>query len=214
MRAPVAAMAGLGLLGLGYILGSLTGPNSIFAADEKTPTRAGAKKDEGPVNKAIEGLTDETKNKLKNLAAAIRAANDALRLERKEGFVPVTKGINVTSLLVGGLNSRLDLESGRGVDPETFAALYAGLANDEILPSLQRNPEGLLEYKQKVIRMYSIDKLRNLYKERAILTGEEVPLTEEEKQAKERADKEAGKAPTTKKPEEKKDPPPAGDTDK
>ena len=214
MRAPVAAMAGLGLLGIGYILGSLSGPNSIFAADEKAAPRAGAKKDEGPTNPAIEGLTDETKIKLKNLASAIRAANDALRLERKEGFVPVTKGINVTSLLVGGLNSRLDLESGRGVDPETFAALYAGMANDDILPNLQRNPEGLLEYRQKVIRMYSIDKLRKLYKDRAVITGEEVPLTEEEKQAKERADKEAGKAPAPKKPDEKKDPPAAGDTDK
>lgn len=201
MRAPVAALAGFGLLGIGYIMGSLNGPNLAFAADEKPAVKDSKKDKDKPeaANPRLEGLTEETLGKLKKLADALKTAQEALRSERKEGYTPITKGVNITSLLVGGLNSRADLESRQGVDPETFAALYANMANDDILPQLQRNPDGLLEYKGKVIRMYSIDRLRKLYKDRAIITGEEVPLTEEEKAAKAREDKAAGKAPPMKK---------------
>ena len=194
-------MAGLGLLGIGYIMGSLQGPGSIFAADDKPAPKAGAKKDKeaAPANPLLTGLSEEAITKLKAVSSALKAAQDQLRLERKEGFTAVTKGINGTSILVGGLDTRRDLETGQGVDPETFAALYANMANDDILPNLQRNQDGLLEYKQKIIRMYSIERLRKLYQYRAVITGEEVPLTEEEKAAKEREDKAAGKAPAPKK---------------
>ena len=61
-----------------------------------------------------------------------------------------------------------------GVDPETFAALYAGLASPEVRQSLARDAQGRLTYKNKVIRMYPIARLKQAFLERDRLAGIEV----------------------------------------
>lgn len=77
-----------------------------------------------------------------------------------------TTGINFFSISVGGVNAEQDLEEGRGVDPETFAALYADLASPKILPHLDYDELGRLRYKKNVIRLYSRDRLKDLFKRR------------------------------------------------
>ena len=57
--------------------------------------------------------------------------------------------INAFLVLSGGGNALDDLESGHGVDPETFAALYAGLAIPEIGDHLAKDDQSRLTYKGK-----------------------------------------------------------------
>lgn len=188
MRHSATVVAGLVLLGIGYFLGTLNGNSAwAFADDEKAAAKKDGKKDEGPKNPVLAGLSEETQGKLKAAAAALKAAQDALKFDRK--FNSATKGLNVTSILVGGIDSKSDLENNRGVDPETFCALYAGMADDSVAQHLSPDEEGRLKYKDKVIRMYSIDRLRRLYAYRSVLTGEEVPVTAEEAAAKDREGK-------------------------
>ena len=206
MRQSATAIAGLVLLAIGYFLGSLNGNTAwAFADDEKsakTATKKDAKKDEGPKNPILAGLTEETQNKLKNAATALKAAQEALKYERK--FTSATQGLNVTSILLGGIDSKRDLELGQGVDPETFCALYANMADDSVAKDLSHDEEGRLKYKDRVVRMYSIDKLRKLYAYRSVITGEEVPLSGEEAAAKEREAKKAGEPKAAPKGDEKK----------
>lgn len=193
MRKSVAAVVGTGLFSIGYLLGSAPGLTGLLiAADEKPAAKSGGKKDEGPVNPNLSGLTEETVNKLKAASAALKAAQDALKLEKH--YASATKGINVTGVLLGAFDSQADLESGRGVDPETFAALYANMAEDEVARYLAYDPEGRLTYKQRIVRMYPIEKLRRMYAIRAVITGEEIPLTPEEAAAKDREAKASGKS--------------------
>jgi hypothetical protein len=72
-----------------------------------------------------------------------------------------------------------DLESGRGVDPETFAALYADLAAGNLRADIERDSQGRLTYKNKVIRMYPIATLKQRFALRRQLAG----IEEEEKPA-------------------------------
>ena len=67
----------------------------------------------------------------------------------------------------GGGDAVADLESGRGVDPETFAALYADLATDEIAQHLAKDGEGRLTYKGKLVRIYPIARLKELFTKRS-----------------------------------------------
>jgi hypothetical protein len=82
----------------------------------------------------------------------------------------VTTASNYFGISVGGVNAELDLEEGRGVDPETFAALYADLATPKIAEHLDYDEQGRLRYKKTVIRMYSRERLRALFNERDELT--------------------------------------------
>jgi hypothetical protein len=87
--------------------------------------------------------------------------------------------------MVGGLNAKEDLESGRGVDPETFAALYAAAYDlkklnlkDESLADwvdiglLDYDAEGRLTYQNKVVRIYPVSRLKKLNTQRRVLIGE------------------------------------------
>ncbi|MEY3457371.1 MAG: hypothetical protein RL215_528 [Planctomycetota bacterium] len=82
----------------------------------------------------------------------------------------VTTATNYFGMSVGGVNAELDLEEGRGVDPETFAALYADLATPKVAEHLDYDEQGRLRYKKTVIRMYSRERLRALFNERDELT--------------------------------------------
>jgi hypothetical protein len=111
------------------------------------------------------------------VARKIQIANDALKvavegLKNESLYNPATKGLNVYATLAGGLDAVDDLESGRGVDPETFAGLYADLAIDEVAQHLAKDSEGRLTYKNKLVRIYPISRLKKMHTQRQILAGE------------------------------------------
>lgn len=114
-----------------------------------------------------------------------RAASDV------EGFLnaikfnqPAISTLNYFAVSVGGIDAIKDLEEGRGVDPETLGALYAGYATPEVARHLNLKFErggkiridavdGRLRYKGTVVRMYSASKLRELYALRKALFDED-----------------------------------------
>ncbi len=148
----------VGLLALGYGLGS----SGVLA-----PTALRAQKDQ---KEEDEGLRKETQEKIKDAHAALVRAMAALQEDQL--YTPVMKGVNAFAVLSGGANVKQDLETGRGVDPETFAALYADQATDEIGEHLKKDDQGRMTYKNKVVRMYPISRLKKMFAERAKLVGE------------------------------------------
>lgn len=117
-----------------------------------------------------EGPSDETQRKIQAANEALKLALDGLKSESL--YVPATNGMNVYAVLSGGLDAIDDLESGRGVDPETFAALYADQATDDVQAHLSKDADGRLTYKNKLIRIYPISRLKRLHSRRMVLTGE------------------------------------------
>ena len=96
--------------------------------------------------------------------------------------VPAFSGLNYLGVSVGGIDAVRDLEESRGVDPETFAALHAGFALPEVGRHLNLKKEivlggnvklridaadGRLRYKDSAVRMYSADRLRELFERRS-----------------------------------------------
>ncbi|HTN00968.1 hypothetical protein [Planctellipticum variicoloris] len=153
------------LVGSGYALGAwqIGRPGELAAQDNQ-----------------VSELSDETKKKIVGVQEALAAAAQALKDENR--LVPATKSVNAYAILCGGLNVVDDLESGRGVDPETFAALYAGDANDELKEFLAFDPEGRLTYKSKVVRIYPISRLQKLQALRLVLTGVVAPTAKTDNQ--------------------------------
>lgn len=146
------------VLAFGYVLGStnvLRLP-SLFGQDEQT-------------------ISEDAQKKVQAAYDALRSAMDTLKQEGT--YKPVTKGLNSYAVLAGGLDMETDLEEGRGVDPETFAALYAGDATETVAENLARDDEGRLTYKNKVIRIYPISRLKRIYEQRQIITGEISPTS-------------------------------------
>ena len=108
------------------------------------------------------------------IKAALDAINVAQQALMQEGlYTPAVEGLNTFAVTAGGVNAISDLETGRGVDPETFAGLYAGLAVDEVNEQLGRDDEGRLTYKNRLIRMSPISDIKRMYSNRARLAGEE-----------------------------------------
>ena len=147
-------VCGVGLLGLGYLLG-VSGSLSTPMANAQQG---------GNGSKNALGLQRDTIDKVKQSLDNLGAAQQALKDEGR--YVPAILGINAFATTVGGVNAMEDLESNRAVDPETFAALYAGEATDEVKQHLGKDQEGRLTYKDKVIRMYSLAQLQTLYQQR------------------------------------------------
>ncbi len=92
--------------------------------------------------------------------------------------------LNYFAVSVGGIDAIQDLEQGRGVDPETLAAMHAGYALPKVAKHLNLKferggkiridaPDGRLRYKGTVVRMYSPLKLRELYAIRKSLSDED-----------------------------------------
>jgi hypothetical protein len=75
-------------------------------------------------------------------------------------------GLNFFGASVGGIDAEKDLEEGRGVDPETFAGLYADMATPKIAEHLDYDELGRLRYKKNVIRIYSRERLKQLFQKR------------------------------------------------
>lgn len=148
MRRWKSAVVGIALLGTGYVLGT------VGALDVRTVT---AQEQDLSVSK-------DTAEKIRNADFALREAADALRAEGRYGAA--TDGVNAFLVLSGGGDALSDLDSGTGVDPETFAALYAGQATTDVAELLGRDEENRLTYNGEVVRMYSKARLQRLYAER------------------------------------------------
>lgn len=179
MRTSLTVTSGVGLLLIGYIAGGshLLSPAALLAQGGKGKARPGADAQAAPP------LSDEAKNKIKAAADALKAAQEALEAEGRYGN-SATKGINAFTILTGGSLSSGgtidDLKSAGGVDPETFGALYAGLASDTIVAELGRDSENRLTYKGRVVRMYPISAIRAAYGRRSEITGEDLlPVVED-----------------------------------
>ena len=110
-------------------------------------------------------LTEETADKLKKANDALTAA--MLALTTDQVYNSATKGVNSFLVSTGGGDAVADLESGRGVDPETFAALYADLATDEVALHLAKDDEDRLTYKGKLVRIYPIARLKERFTKRS-----------------------------------------------
>ena len=156
MRVIWKTVSVLSIFGLGYLAGSAhwAGGSSAVA----------------------QGFGDDPPGE--EVTKSITAAYSALQTVRgnlnQEGrYNPATKTMNVSAIMAGGVDAIADLDAGRGVDPETFAGLYAGQAVDEVSVELDTDENGRLTYKGKVIRMYSIDRLKKMFQERLKYVGEE-----------------------------------------
>ena len=142
-----------GLIGLGYVLGTSQSSNSVVRAQG----------DAAPSQEAVKAITD--------VYTAVQNAKTVLSGEGKYNLA--TKTLNLSALGSGGIDAVADLDAGRGVDPETFAALYADQATDEIAADLGKDEQGRLTYKGKVIRMYSVSKLKQMFQDRVRYSGED-----------------------------------------
>jgi hypothetical protein len=156
MRIFARCSLGVGLLAIGYMLGA-SGEFNLARLMAQQPA------DSGP--------SDETIDKIREANNAINAAMLALKNDGR--YNSVIQDPNAFAILSGGLSGMADLESGRGVDPVTFAGLYAGRAIGDIESDLSKDDEGRLLYKNKLVRMYSIGRLKQMHAVRAQILGEE-----------------------------------------
>ena len=113
--------------------------------------------------------SDEVVREVTAAYTALQNAKSALSQEDR--YSSAAKTLNVSAIMAGGVDAIGDLEAGRGVDPETFASLYADQATDEIAAELDKDELGRLTYKGKVIRMYSVSRLKQMFQERLRFTG-------------------------------------------
>lgn len=165
MRISVRVLSAAGLLALGYLVGSHHPFPAVYAQNDAVT------------------VSEDAAKKIIEANDALKKAVDQLKLESK--YESVTKDVNPYAVLVGGINVKDDLESGLGVDPETFAALNIAAyqlkknnVKDEQLADwvdtnlLGYDSNGHLTYRNKVVRMYSISRLRKLYAQKLVILGE------------------------------------------
>ena len=187
-------MAAFGFMGLGYVLGAagVTGSVVVWAQNEEEKPAA--------VAAAAGASSEEAQKKIAAAFEALKVAREALETESL--YFSATKTMNSFGVLSGGLNAVEDLETGRGVDPETFAALYADLATEEVKLKLSKDDKGRLVYNGKLIQMYPISRLRKTFDARNALSGEK-PASDTAAPPKEKP--EAEDKPDEEKKEEKED---------
>ncbi len=151
MRITLRMLMVVMLVGCGYFLGTMKWL-------EPQPARAqGANQQE------------TTNDKIK---AAYKALENArLALESDGKYKGVIEGVNAFAVTVGGVDAKRDLDEGRGVDPETFAAIYAGQYTADIKDKLKKDDQGRMLYNNKVIRLYSVERLKKLYQKRTGIIG-------------------------------------------
>jgi hypothetical protein len=140
------------LLFVGYVLGALQ-----FAAP--SPLRADQSTD------AIQGTV---RDKLRDADRMMSEAMQVLQDDKR--YVPAIVGLNAFATSVGGVDAMADLESGQGVDPETFAGLYAGQATPEVAEHLAHDAQGRVTYKSRTVRLYNPTRLKQLFATRVEFT--------------------------------------------
>lgn len=153
MRRTTLMLCGLMTFGVGYMAGTshLSLSRTVAAFDDAP--KGG---DEPEIS-----LAKETQTKIHDAKLTLQDAMDALESEGR--YKSITDGVNGFLILSGGGDAMNDIESGQGVDPETFAALYAGQAIPEVADHLAKDDQGRLTYKGKTIRMYSQSRLERAY---------------------------------------------------
>lgn len=160
MRNSMAVIMGLSCLTIGYALGwsGALSPEPSWAQDKPADGQT-----------TLNEQSDETREKIQAARTALEDAMESLKTD--ERYKSATKSMNCLAVLAGGFDARRDLEVGRGVDPETFAALYAGFADDDV--EIERDEKGRLTYKGRVIRMYPISRIKQLFTAAALAPAEE-----------------------------------------
>ena len=124
------------------------------------------------------GAQPATSELSETTADKVRAANTALRsamqaLEAENAYKSITLNPNSFMILSGGGDGQNDLDSGNGVDPETFAAIYAamwieddGLIDPLVKESLSIDENGQVTYNGEVVMLYSRERLEQFFAER------------------------------------------------
>lgn len=167
MRRSLMILSLIGVFGLGYVVGTsgLMSASRLWAEDQA------AKKESAEVKPAppIQGISTETQTKIKAAHDALVAAADALKAENR--YVVAGADVNAFSVLCGGLNAVQDLEGGQGVDPETFASLYAGAVTDDVKNKLTRDNKNQILYNGKLVQMYPISQIKRTMALRLQLAG-------------------------------------------
>jgi hypothetical protein len=138
---------------LGGFVGGVwfSAPFATVSAQPTTPEATGAE----PVD-----ISEANAEKIKQATDAVATAEVAL--EQDGLYKRAIRGMNAYAVFAGGLDAVADLESGRGVDPITYAGLYAGLATDEVIVHLANDATGRLTYKGKLVRMYPPELMKRL----------------------------------------------------
>lgn len=165
MRTSMRVLLAGGLVAFGYFLGASQPFRAVQAQTEESPP------------------SDEAVKKIVEANDALKKAVAQLALESR--YASISKDVNPYAVLVGGINVKDDLEGGHGVDPETFATLSVAaydlkknrIKDDSLADWVDTNllgydNEGHLTYKNKVVRIYSISRLRKLNAQRMIVLGE------------------------------------------
>ncbi len=140
------------LLSGGYVLGTLDVLQlpASWAQGPKTP--------ELDEQVATITISNDAIKQIQGIHETLAAAMETLKLEGQ--YTSATEGLNPYLILTGGGNAIDDLERGFGVDPVTFAQLYAGQAVREVQDELSKDEQGRLLYKNRLIRIYSVERLQ------------------------------------------------------
>lgn len=110
------------------------------------------------------GVSKDAKSKIQEANAKLDAAK--AQLEADGSYKSIMLATNVSAVMAGGVDSQKDLEDGRGVDPETFGALYAGEVTVDIKEKLSFDEEGRLLYNNKIVRLWPKSRLKKMYADR------------------------------------------------
>jgi|TARA_B100001750_G_C15315772_1_gene499608 hypothetical protein len=157
MRRLLRLLGALCLLAIGYLIGS-NGSFTGTVSAQPVQQQAGS------------GLSEETQQKVETALRALNAAMDAL-IEEKQ-YVPAIEGLNAFAVTTVAGDMIAELEAGRGVDPETYAGIYAGLAIDKVKEKLERDDQGRITFDGKLVRMYPLSKLKQLYSNRSSIAAQ------------------------------------------
>jgi len=163
MRRTVGVLSGVVLFVAGFICGHL---------DSAMPSTLKAQKDDAEL------LSDQGLTAYQKARKAVVDLNDMFVAIGRT--TTATSDVNYFSVSVGGIDVQRDLEEGRGVDPETFAALYAfedQIANGvkervfkqfglDVSQHLDSDELGRIRYKKKVVQLYSTKRLNELFNRR------------------------------------------------
>ncbi len=144
-------LAGAMVFGFGYLCGTWNAgmPQNLSAVQQQKP---------------VEEISSDTLTAYQKFRKGSNDLSDSLAGESLQ--VSAVEGLNFFALSVGGIDAVRDLEEGRGVDPETLAAIYADRASPEISQHVDTDPQGRRRYKGTVIRMYSKERLKEVFQRR------------------------------------------------
>lgn len=142
-------------VGIGYVIGQLS-PQVMVPANAVQLEGTGLE-----VEVELPPVSNDTFLQIQSAFDALTVASEAVKVDGT--YVTATKGLNPFLILSAGGDAMADLESGQGVDPYTFSALYAGNANDEVKRDLTFDDNGRLLYKNELVKMYSQEKLEEAF---------------------------------------------------